>query len=121
MSEKRKRKHENVDASLVEVPQKSEEKLLDESPSSTRAHRVREAIELSKIELPKTADGLTAEKLSSEQKNVFKRECQRLYGHKFSTKRKLPANSLEVATLQLQAKMKEKAALLKNKKAKVEK
>lgn len=113
MSEKRKRKYEEY-----EKPTKKEDLIEtnNKSVDQHRVHRRQMARELSKVELPKTGDGLTAEKLSAEQKNVFKKECQNLYGHKFSTKRKLPANSLESATLQLQAKMKEKAAQLTNKK-----
>lgn len=68
---------------------------------------------LKSVKLPTTADGLTAEQLTSEQKMVFKKQCQHMYGHKFSTKRKLPANSIESATLQLAAKMKEKQKQLK--------
>lgn len=68
------------------------------------------------IELPKTADGLTAEKLTTEQKVIFKKECQNLYGHQYSKgKRKLPANSIESATQQLAARMKVKQQQLKSK------
>lgn len=73
---------------------------------------------LSTIELPKSSDGLSADKLTEDQKVVFKKQCQNLYGHKFSKKRKLPAVSVEDATAQLQAKMREKAELLKAKKTK---
>lgn len=66
------------------------------------------AAQLRAIELPKSADGLTAEQLSEDQKIVFKRECQKMYGHKHVEKRKLPAYSLEAATSQLEAKLKEK-------------
>lgn len=71
---------------------------------------------LKSVQLPTTADGLTAEQLTSEQKMVFKKHCQNMYGHKFSTKRKLPANSIESATVQLAAKMKERQKQLKQKK-----
>lgn len=68
------------------------------------------------IELPTTADGLTADKLTAEQKNIFKKECQYMYGHQYAKgKRKLPANSIESATLQLAARMKAKQVEKKNK------
>lgn len=73
------------------------------------------ACALRNVELPKSADGLTAEKLSADQKMVFKKHCQNLYGHKFSGRRKLPAHSIELATSQLEAKMREKAKQLKEK------
>lgn len=76
------------------------------------------ACALRSVKLPKSADGLTAEKLSSDQKMVFKKHCQNLYGHKFSGRRKLPAHSIETATSQLEAKMREKAKQLKEKKIK---
>lgn len=63
---------------------------------------------LREVELPKTAEGLSAEKLTADQKNVIKKHCQNMYGHRFSTREKLPANSLETAALQLEAKMKAK-------------
>lgn len=66
------------------------------------------AAQLRSIELPKSADGLTADQLTEDQKIVFKKECQKMYGHKYVEKRKLPANSLEAATNQLEAKLKEK-------------
>lgn len=75
---------------------------------------------LRSVELPKSAEGLTAEKLSSDQKMVFKKHCQNLYGHKFSGRRKLPADSIELATSQLEAKMREKAKQLKEKKKKMQ-
>lgn len=71
---------------------------------------------LRSIELPTSADGLTAEKLNAEQKIVFKKHCQNMYGHKYAAgKRKLPANSIESATVQLAAKMKERMERMKNK------
>lgn len=115
MSEKRKRKHPDRDGSAA-----TSEKPTNKEDDEQREHRRLMARELGKVELPESSEGLTAEKLNAEQKNVFKKECQRMYGHKFSTKRKLPASSLESATLQLQAKMKEKAALLKSKKKKTD-
>lgn len=75
------------------------------------------AIALQKVELPTSAEGLTAEKLSSDQKMVFKKQCQNLYGHKF-TQKKPAALSIESATSQLEAKMREKAKQLKEKKKK---
>lgn len=66
------------------------------------------AAQLRSVELPKSADGLTADQLTENQKIVFKRECQKMYGHKYVEKRKLPAYSLETATSQLEAKLKEK-------------
>lgn len=71
---------------------------------------------LRSIELPKTAEGLTAEQLTADQKIVFKRECQHLYGYKATNKRKLPANSIESASFQLAEKMRQKAEQLKNRK-----
>lgn len=73
---------------------------------------------LREVELPKSAKGLTAEQLSADQKIVFKRECQRLYGYNAANKRKLPANSIESASFQLAEKMRQKAEQLKNNKQK---
>lgn len=71
---------------------------------------------LRSIELPTSADGLTADKLNAEQKIVFKKHCQNMYGHKFAAgKRKMPANTIESATVQLAAKMKERMERMKNK------
>lgn len=61
------------------------------------------AAQLRSIELPKSADGLTAEQLTENQKIVFKRECQKMYRHKYVERRKLPANSLETAAAQMEA------------------
>lgn len=73
---------------------------------------------LRSIELPSSADGLTADKLNAEQKIVFKKHCQNMYGHKYAAgKRKLPANTIESATVQLAAKMKERMERQKNKNA----
>lgn len=78
------------------------------------------ASSLRSVALPKTAEGLTAEKLSADQKMIFKKHCQNLYGHQFSGRRKLPAHSIELATSQLETKMREKAKQLKEKKKKKE-
>lgn len=68
------------------------------------------------IEMPTTADGLTAETLSSEQKIIFKKHCQNMYGHQYSKgKRKMAANSIESATLQLAARMKAKKEQMNSK------
>lgn len=94
-------------------------------PDARSAEEIQKAKEvanaLRNVELPKSAEGLTAEKLSPDQKMVFKKHCQNLYGHKFSGRRKLPAHSIESATSQLEAKMKEKAKQLKEKKKKKKK
>lgn len=83
------------------------------SPSSSNGieksnHGKSVGAQLRSIELPKSADGLTAEQLNENQKIVFKRECQKMYGHKYVERRKLPANSIETAAAQLEAKLKEK-------------
>lgn len=77
--------------------------------------------QLRSIELPKSADGLTAEQLTENQKIVFKRECQKIYGHKYIERRKLPANSLETATAQLEAKLKKELKQKKLQKTKQKK
>lgn len=93
-------------------------------PDERSAEEIAKAKEIAKalrsVELPKSAEGLTAEQLSSDQKMVFKKHCQNMYGHKFSGRRKLPAHSIESATSQLEAKMREKAKQLKQKKKKNE-
>lgn len=83
-----------------------------------KAKRIASA--LRSVGLPKSAEGLTADKLTSDQKMIFKKHCQNLYGHKFSERRKLPAHSIELATSQLEAKMREKAKQLKEKKKKMQ-
>lgn len=62
------------------------------------------------VELPKSSKGLTAEKLTEDQKHVFKKQCQKLYGPKSGDRRKLPATSIEVATSQLADKIKAQLA-----------
>lgn len=62
------------------------------------------------VELPKSSRGLTAEKLTEDQKHVFKKQCQKMYGQKFAEHRKLPASSIEVAASQLADKIKAQLA-----------
>lgn len=88
---------------------------------STQPHGQSRSEALRSVELPKSADGLTADQLTENQKHVFKRHCQEMYGHRFSDKRKIPANSLEAATSQLAAKMQEKLAQRKKEKKKLNK
>lgn len=99
----------------------SEQKIHTKKPK-TKTNKTTEAREIGKalrqVELPKSADGLTAEKLSADQKMIFKKECQNLYGHRYSARRALPAHSIESATSQLEARMREKAKQLKEKKMK---
>lgn len=95
-------------------------------PSSTNAikksnHGKSIAAQLRSIELPQSADSLTAEQLTENQKIVFKRECQKMYGHKYVERRKLPANTLEIAAAQLEAKLKEKLKQKKLEKSKQKK
>lgn len=82
----------------------------------TKPHPTSRAEALRAVELPKSADGLTADQLTEDQKHVFKRHCQEMYGHRFSERRKLPAYSMETAALQLAAKMQEKLAQRKKEK-----
>lgn len=62
------------------------------------------------VGLPQNADGLTADKLTENQKHALKKVCAKMYGHQHSVRKSLPAHSLESATVQLAAKMKEKLA-----------
>lgn len=73
------------------------------------------------VGLPESADGITADQLTENQKNALKKVCTKMYGHQHSVKRQLPANSLESATVQLAAKMKEKLAQKKKEKKKQKK
>lgn len=97
---------------------KTDESNTNKAIDSDETSRKLIASALKSVKLPTSADGLTAEQLTSDQKMVIKKQCQNMYGHKFSTKRKLPASSIESATLQLAAKMKEKQKQLKSKKKK---
>lgn len=92
---------------------------VDKKPSKPPGPSRAEALRA--VELPKTAEGLTADQLTENQKHVFKRHCQEMYGHRVSEKRKLPANSLETASMQLAAKMQEKLAQRKKDKKKATK
>lgn len=62
------------------------------------------------VGLPENVDGLTADQLTENQKHALKKVCAKMYGHQHSEKKRLPASSLESATAQLAAKMKEKLA-----------
>lgn len=62
------------------------------------------------VGLPENVDGLTADDLTENQKHALKKVCAKMYGHQHSEKKRLPASSLESATAQLAAKMKEKLA-----------
>lgn len=62
------------------------------------------------VDLPENVDGLTADKLTENQKHALKKVCAKMYGHQHSVRKSLPAYSLESATVQLAAKMKEKLA-----------
>lgn len=79
------------------------------SPKPQPATEKLEAI-IQSVGLPENADGLTADKLTENQKHALKKVCAKMYGHQHSVKRGLPANSLESATVQLAAKMQEKLA-----------
>lgn len=70
------------------------------------------------VGLPENADNITAEQLSENQKHALKKVCAQMYGHQHSQKKTLPARSLESATAQLAAKMKEKLAQRKKEKKK---
>lgn len=91
---------------------KRSEKVIQKPSSSHGVEKTNAAksigAQLHSIALPKSADGLTADQLTEDQKIVFKKECQKLYGHKYVEKRQLPAYSLEKATSQLEIKLKEK-------------
>lgn len=91
---------DEVNKSEESKSNKKKSKQIDESQRISDALRA--------VELPKSSENLTAEQLTADQKNVFKKHCQNMYGHRYSTREKLPASSLESATLQLAAKMKEK-------------
>lgn len=73
------------------------------------------------VGLPDSADGMTADKLTENQKHALKKVCAKMYGHQHSVKKQLPANSIESATAQLEAKMKEKLAQKKREKKKQKK
>lgn len=73
------------------------------------------------VGLPANADSITAEQLNENQKHALKKVCAKMYGHQHSEKRKLPANSVESATVQLAEKMKEKLAQKKKEKKKQKK
>lgn len=69
------------------------------------------------VRLPENTEGLTAEKLTENQKHALKKVCAKMYGHQHTEKKQLPAKSLESATAQLAEKMKEKLAQRKREKA----
>lgn len=62
------------------------------------------------VGMPTSAEGLTADQLTENQKHALKKVCAQMHGHQHSTKKALPARSLESATVQLAQKMKEKLA-----------
>lgn len=70
------------------------------------------------VGLPESAEGLTADQLTENQKHALKKVCTKMYGHQHSVKQKMPAKSLESATVQLAQKMKEKLAQKKKEKKK---
>lgn len=79
------------------------------SPKPQPATEKLEAI-VKSVGLPADVDGLTADKLTENQKHALKKVCAKMYGHQHTEKKRLPAHSLESATAQLAAKMKEKLA-----------
>lgn len=79
------------------------------SPKPNAATEKLEAI-IRSVDLPENDGNLTADQLTPNQKNALKKVCAKMYGHQHAVKRNLPANSLESATAQLAAKMKEKLA-----------
>lgn len=85
------------------------------SPKPNAVQQKLESI-IKSVDLPENADGLTADQLTANQKNALKKVCAKMYGHQHSVKQHLPAHSLESATAQLAAKMKEKLAQQKRNK-----
>lgn len=79
------------------------------SPKSQPALEKLEKI-VKTVGLPENVDGLTADQLTENQKHALKKVCAKMYGHQHSEKKRGPASSLESATAQLAAKMKEKLA-----------
>lgn len=102
----------NKTKSSDQYQDKNVEKLpntMKKSPKPQPAAEKLEAI-VKSVGLPENVDDLTADKLTENQKHALKKVCAKMYGHQHSERRRLPANSLESATAQLAAKMKEKLA-----------
>lgn len=59
-------------------------------------------LSLRDVEMPAAGSTITASDLSANQKNVVKRNCQRMFGHKHTpTEERKPRVNLETATSQL--------------------
>lgn len=87
---------------------------------SSKPQKINKKLEsiIKSVGLPKNAEGLTADQLTENQKHVLKKVCTKMYGHQHSERLKMPATSLESASVQLAAKMKEKLAQRKKDKKK---
>lgn len=110
------------DVSKAKKHERSED-LVGSSPSdkmkkNSKAQQTKDKLTsvIKSVGLPKTADGLTADQLTENQKHALKKVCAQMYGHRHTEKRSLPASSLESATAQLAEKMKEKLAQRKKEK-----
>lgn len=92
--------------------EKNDETIANKVKKSPKPQSERERLEaiIQSVGLPATSDGLTAEKLTENQKHALKKVCAKMYGHQHSVRTKLPANSLDSATVQLAQKMQEKLA-----------
>lgn len=107
--------NKNVDTSIEsshgKVIKSAKPKLITEKLSAV----------IKSVGLPDSAEGVTADQLTENQKHALKKVCAKMYGHQHTEKRKLPAHSLETATAQLAKKMKEKLAQKKKEKKKQKK
>lgn len=99
-----RRQEKNIDTMAANSSNK-----VKKSPKPNAATQKLESI-IKSVNLPENVEGLTAEKLTPNQKNALKKVCAKMYGHQHSERRNLPANSVESATVQLAAKLKEKLA-----------
>lgn len=104
-----KNKTKSTQSKDVEKVASTSSNTVKKSPKSKPATEKLETI-VKAVGLPENVDGLTADKLTENQKHALKKVCAKMYGHQHSEKKRLPASSLESATAQLAAKMKEKLA-----------
>lgn len=101
-------KTKNHDESVGKVGSSTSDKV-KKSPKLQPATEKLAAV-IKSVGLPESAEGLTADKLSENQKHVLKKVCAQMYGHKHTERKTLPARSLESATAQLAERMKQQLA-----------
>lgn len=103
MGKKKDKSAKKAATEIVQVP-----------AAAARPPKVVKAKHCSDVILPTNTANLTASQLTSDQKTVIKKQCQRMYNYQHSDKR---VTKIETATEQLEQMMAAKLLAMKKKKA----